>query len=170
VGKYDFGSNTNHPFDTNYAYSNALFGYFNNYSEGSARLDYKPRTKVVEWFAQDNWKVSSRLTLDLGVRFTWGLAQTRKTGTNFVPALFNASNAPLKYFPARIRGVPAVAVDPRNGQTYPQALIGAFVPGTGNQANGTITTVNPQGYPAGSLIYGNGVLPALPSAAASASF
>jgi hypothetical protein len=53
-----------------------------------------------------------------------------------------------------------VAVDPRNGQTYPQALIGAFVPGTGNQANGTITTVNPQGYPAGSLIYGNGVLPA----------
>jgi hypothetical protein len=47
VGKYDFGRNTNHPFDTNYAYSNALFGYFNNYSQGSARLDYKPRTKMV---------------------------------------------------------------------------------------------------------------------------
>jgi len=160
TGSYDFGRNTNNPFDTNYAYSNALFGYFNSYSEGTARLDYKPRTNVVEWYVQDNWRITPRLTLDLGVRFTWGLAQTLKTGANFVPALFQAAAVPLRYVPGKDSKGTRVAIDPRNEQTFPAAYIGAFIAGTGNPSNGTISTINPAGYPAGSLLYGNGVLAA----------
>jgi hypothetical protein len=161
TGNFDFSSDrTNNPFDSNYGYSNALLGNFKTYSEGTTRLDYKPRTKVVEWYAQDNWRISRKLTLDYGVRFTWGLAQTLKVGANFVPALFSAANAPLYYTPGKDAKGTRVAVDPRTGTAYPAVYIGAFVPGTGNAANGTITTLAPAGYPSGSLLYGNGVLPA----------
>jgi len=159
VGNFDFGRNTNNPFDTNWAYSNALLGYFNSYSEGTTRLDYKPRTRVVEWYAQDNWRVSRKLTLDYGVRFTWGLPQTLKVGANFIPDLYSIRNAPLLYVPGKDAKGTRVAVNPRTGEILPAVYIGAFVPGTGNTANGAITTTNHEGYPGG-LVYGNGVLAA----------
>ncbi|MEO7143838.1 MAG: carboxypeptidase regulatory-like domain-containing protein [Bryobacteraceae bacterium] len=161
TGSFDFGRNTQNPFDSNYAYSNALLGNFNSYSEGTARLDYRPRTTIVEWYAQDNWRVNRKLTLDYGVRFTWGLPQTLKVGANFVPALFNQANSPLLYSPGKNAKGQRVAVNPVTGEQFPAVYIGAFVPGSGNIDNGTITTTsNTPGYPSGSLLNGNGILAA----------
>jgi outer membrane receptor protein involved in Fe transport len=157
AGNFAFDKNTSNPFETNYAYSNALLGYFSTYSEINNRPDYKPHTRVFEWYAQDQWRITKRLTLDLGVRFTWGLPQTIQNGSNFIPNLYNPAQAPLLYRPAKVNGQ-NVAVNPLTGQSYPLVYAGLFVPGTGNVSNGSIS-VNTPGFPSG-LVYGTGVLAA----------
>jgi hypothetical protein len=68
-GTVDFGRNVNNSLDTNYAYSNAVLGVFNSYTEISGEAFMKIDTTAVEWFLQDNWRVNRKLTLDLGTRF-----------------------------------------------------------------------------------------------------
>jgi outer membrane receptor protein involved in Fe transport len=157
AGNFQFGRDVNNPFDTNYAYSNALLGYFTNYTEINKRPDYKPHTRVVEWYAQDQWRATNRLTLDVGVRFTWGLPQTLQNGANFIPSLYNPANAPVLYQPIKANGK-NMAVNPLTGAIYPAVYTGLFVPGTGEVANGSLEVGTP-GYPEG-LVYGTGVLAA----------
>jgi outer membrane receptor protein involved in Fe transport len=157
AGNFVFDKNTSNPFDTNYAYSNALLGYFSSYSEINNRPDYKPHTRVFEWYAQDQWRVTKRLTLDLGVRFTLGLPQTLQNGSNFIPSLYSRAQSPVLFVPAKVGGQ-NVAVNPLTNQTFPAVYAGLFVPGTGNLSNGSISVGTP-GYPSG-LTYGTGVTPA----------
>src|SRR5437868_11647754 len=69
-GMFDFGRNVNNPLDTNNPYSNAILGIFNNYTEATFRPLALRHSVGVDWFVQDNWKISRRLTLDYGVRVT----------------------------------------------------------------------------------------------------
>ena len=59
---------TGHPQATGLAMANALLGNFNDYSEFGA----KPLTPFVgtalDWFVQDSWKMSQKLTLEAGLR------------------------------------------------------------------------------------------------------
>lgn len=154
-GTFAFGKSSTNPNDSNYAYSNALLGNFSSYTEPTKRLDYKPRTNTAEWYAQDQWRITRKLTLDYGTRFTWAMAQKLKVGANFVPSLYSADKVPTMYQPAKVNGS-TVARDPISGQTYSSAYIGLFVPNTGDAANGTISTGDSK-YPSG-LVYGNGVI------------
>lgn len=54
---------------TGYEVSELLAGFVNNYSIGSQSGFYGTRNFEVGGFVQDDWKVSSRLTLNLGVRY-----------------------------------------------------------------------------------------------------
>jgi hypothetical protein len=65
----------------------------------------------------------------------------------FVPERYDPSKAPRLYQPARINGV-NLALDPVTGQTLPNVFVGAFVPGTGDRANGMVTNSDPN-YPLG---------------------
>jgi Carboxypeptidase regulatory-like domain/TonB-dependent Receptor Plug Domain len=153
-GDYDFSSNSNNPNDSYYGYANAVEGLFNTYSEPTSRNDYNPRFFVYEWFAQDQWKLTPKLTLDYGMRFSWGAPMTLQIGADFVPSLYSASQAPTLY---QFAPGGKNAVDPTTGiATYPAAYTDHFVPGTGNLANGTITTKNHSGYPEG-LVNGTGL-------------
>ena len=144
-GSYDFSSNSSNPNDSYYGYANALEGLFNTYSEPTSRNDYNPRFYVYEWFAQDQWKITPKLTLDYGMRFSWGAPMTLQVGSDFVPSLFDASQAPTLY---QFAPGGKNAVDPTTGiANYPAAYTNHFVPNTGNLANGTITTTNKPGYP-----------------------
>src|ERR1017187_728485 len=68
LGVYSFGSSTAMPNNTQDGYANAYLGNFNSYQEaGRVVGDYW--FWEMEGFIQDNWRVSRRLTLDLGVRF-----------------------------------------------------------------------------------------------------
>src|SRR5260221_452133 len=70
-GAFNFGRNVNNPLETDYAFSNAILGVFNQYDEPTGRpfpVNYASNT---EWFAQDTWKVSRRFSLDFGLRFTY---------------------------------------------------------------------------------------------------
>ncbi|HYR84485.1 MAG TPA: TonB-dependent receptor [Terriglobia bacterium] len=83
-----------HPSSTGFAPANALLGYFNDYSE----FGDKPVTpyKAVAWdfFAQDSWKATRKLTVEAGVRYSLWPPWHSKWGTL---ASFNAQY----YDPAR---------------------------------------------------------------------
>lgn len=147
-GLIDFGRNVNNPNDTGYAYSNASLGLFNQYSEISDAAWSNARSTAIEWFAQDNWRVSKRITLDYGVRWYWvpPLYEKENKLSGFVPANYTASNAPKLIQPARQNNV-RVGVHPVTGQVYPAALIGAIAPGVGSASAGM--TVAGNGVPKG---------------------
>ncbi len=68
-GNFNFNGNASNPFDTNLGFANALLGSINSYTESTAKPYAEGRFNQAEIFVQDNWRVSSRLTLDFGVRF-----------------------------------------------------------------------------------------------------
>ena len=68
-GTFNFDRDANNPLDSGYAYSNALLGVVDGYTEANGHPGAHGRYNNVEWYGQDTWKVSKRLTLDLGVRF-----------------------------------------------------------------------------------------------------
>jgi hypothetical protein len=140
-GSFDFGRNTNNPFDSNYAFSNALLGNFNSYSEASLRTYSLYRYTQVEFYAQDSWRVSKRLSLELGVRFYSAppAHDIRRYLTTFEPSTYDLKTAAVMYRP----GIDPttgkrVAIDPRNGNVAPVPYIGLFVPGSGSYAPGMV--------------------------------
>ncbi len=139
-GAFAFGRNTNNPLDTNWAFSNALLGVFDNYSEGTFRPYSHYRYTQVEWYGQDAWRVNQRLTLDFGMRFYFAPAMhdDRFAITTFDPSRYDLSSAAVMIRPGRDATGKRVGVDPRTGQTYPVPYIGLFVPGSGNYAPGMV--------------------------------
>ncbi len=156
-GQFDFGRNVNNPLDTNWAFANAALGNFNNYQESDALAFGHGRFHNVEWYVQDNWKVSRRLTLDYGLRFY--LIPPNYTSDNrmagFTPDRWDAKKVPQLYRPAVVGGK-RLALNPLTGETGPEVLIGAFVPGSGDFYNG-IVVAGQDGYPRG-LIDSRGLM------------
>ena len=63
-------------------------------------MDYAPITRIYEWYVRDHWRMAQpRVTLDIGVRFTWALPQTPNNDNagNFVPYLYDPAQAPTLY-------------------------------------------------------------------------
>ena len=140
-GSFTFDRNTNNPFDSNYAFSNALLGIFNSYSEASFRNYSLYRYTQVEWYGQDSWKVSKRLNVELGMRFYVAppAHDIRQYLTTFDSSTYNAGTAAVLYRPGiDPQTGKRVAVDPRNGNIAPVPYIGLFVPGSGNYAPGMV--------------------------------
>ncbi len=160
-GRFDFShSSANTAWNTTVPYANALLGYFNTYTESTNRTQYSPVTPIMEFYVQDSWKVTPRLTFDLGVRFMVGLQQyqANNLASSFVPSLYDPAKAPLLYQPIR-SGNSRRAYDPRNpGVLLPEALIGQIIPGTGDLKNG-IVKAGDRGYPR-ALVDFAGILPA----------
>lgn len=52
-------------------YASALLGDFQSFNQSSSRPIGFFRYNQLEFYAQDTWRVSSRLTLDYGMRFVW---------------------------------------------------------------------------------------------------
>jgi len=148
-GSFDFGRNTNNPLDTNYAFSNALLGIFNSYSEGTFRPYSHYRYTQVEWYAQDSWRVNSKLTLDLGLRMYNGPAahDDRFNITTFVPSLYDASKTARMIYPGKDASGKRVGVDLKTNTIYPLPYIGLFVPDSGTYAPGMV--VGGQGWEPG---------------------
>jgi hypothetical protein len=158
VSTFSYATDTKNINDSSYAYSNTLLGNFDTVTGVTTLSTYKPRTNALEWYTQDTWKVSHKLTLDLGIRYSWAMAQRLSAGNNFAPTLFSAANAPILYVPTNkvdANKLP-LAQDPTSGAYVPGAYAGLFVPNTGNLQNG-ILNVNTKGFPQGA-VYGNGVI------------
>ncbi|HWD00311.1 MAG TPA: carboxypeptidase-like regulatory domain-containing protein [Candidatus Sulfopaludibacter sp.] len=137
-GNFNFSPDTNNALgNTTNGYANGLLGYVDSYSQTTARAVFNTQYWNAEFYIQDNWRVSPRLTLDLGLRFYHQTPQVdlNKTFSNFFPALYSKSAAPRVYVPGTNAGK-RVAIDPGTGTVAPVAYIGLFVPNTGNPANG----------------------------------
>lgn len=156
-GSFSFDRNVNNPLDTGYAYTNAMLGIFNSYTESSDVAFRHYRLGNLEWFAQDNWKINRKLTVDLGVRFYWipPIVDTENLISGFDTSQFNPAMQPKLITPALVGGK-RVGVNPATGEVFNAVLIGAIAPGTGDPANGMVTPSKVPGYPR-SLMDGNGI-------------
>ena len=157
-GSFDFGRNANNPLDTGYAYANAIAGVFNAYTEPTFRPSNIARKGNIEWFAQDNWKATRRLTLDCGIRF-YVLPPEIAIDDNlagFVPGAFDPRRQVQLIRPALVNGT-KVGVDPVTGRVLPAPLIGAIAGGAGDVKNGFVVAANDRSYPR-AMMYGRGVL------------
>jgi hypothetical protein len=150
MGSFDFRRNTNNPLDTNYTFANLLLGNFQSYSETNAYRSTRNRHWESEWFVQDTWRPQARATFDYGMRFLQytPFSQANQQTAAFVPDRFDPARAPRLYYPAKINGK-NVAIDRVTGQVLPEVYVGAFVPGTGDPANGMVPasdTSYPKGF------------------------
>jgi hypothetical protein len=150
-GSFDFSSDSSNPLDTGYAYSNALTGVFRSYQESNTRVETNGRGNTFDWFVQDSWKATRRLTLDLGMRFSWYTPYSDKHNmdSSFIPSVYNRAQSPRLYYPTIVNGK-RIGIDLATGNTVPALLIGAFVPGSGNTANGMVQE-GTSGYPSGMM-------------------
>jgi hypothetical protein len=147
TGNISFANDANNPLDTTFGFSNAAIGVFSTYAQTSRWPEGAYLAVNHEAFIQDNWRVSSRFSLDYGVRFAHMRPQYDSYGysANFVPEQWNAAQAPRLYVAGCVNNVyPCAAanrraMDPLTGQMLgPNSAlaIGTLVPNTGTITNG----------------------------------
>ncbi len=109
TGVYDFGHSGDNPLSTGNGYANALLGYFTRYKERTNRIDRERRHWQTDFYAQDSWRISPRMTFDYGLRVAHhgAIYEVRDMNSAFDPGLFDSKKAPAFY--------PAVLHDRRRG-------------------------------------------------------
>jgi hypothetical protein len=149
AGTYAFNNDVNNPLNTGDPYANAMLGEFDSYTESTSRPAVRGRSTVLEWYAQDTWKVSRRLTLELGLRFGWAQPYYNedRQSAGFVPSAWNASQTVQLIQPVIVNGQ-RVGKNPVTGAIVPAVLIGADASGAGNPFNGVIYAATAPSYPA----------------------
>ena len=121
AGTMAFGTDANNPLDTGYAYSNAILGVLDTYTESSSRPPWYEFRTDLGWYVQDTWKVSRNLTLDLGLRFGWAQPWHSNVGmeAGFVPSAWNPQHVVQLVQPVLVNGK-RVGRDPSPGQSCPR--------------------------------------------------
>lgn len=154
-GAISFAVDVNNPLDTGYTYANALAGAFNSASQSNRFVQTSVIYKAYEWFVQDSWKATRRLTIEAGVRFVQAIpGYTNHPAAMFNPAAFDKSQQVSLISPTSVNGARR-GIDPKTGVIYPAVAIGLIAPGGGNFANGMIVNTT-SGVPQG-LIKGPGI-------------
>ncbi len=103
--------------------ASALLGDFQSFDQSSSRPTGYFRYNQLEFYAQDTWQVSSRLTLDYGMRFVW------------IPPQYDAKNQIALFDPSIYVKADAIKVDV-NGN--PIAGSGNPLEGMAYASNGTL--------------------------------
>ena len=139
AGTYYFGSDLGNPVDTGNPFSNALTGNLYGYGEDNKKQINHARYRQVEWFLQDTWKVSRRVTVDYGLRFQF-LGVLRSAGATlgiFDEKSYSDGKAGQLLYPSCTTPVSAssscptankASINPVTGKTYPYAQQGTFDP------------------------------------------
>ena len=154
-GSFDFGRDPNNPLDSNWAFSNALLGNFRSYVEPTARIRGWGANFLAEWFAQDTWKATRKLTVSYGLRFgwatPWAMREPDREGALLLLSRYDRAKAPRYFQPALNASGARVARNPVSGELGPAVLIGAYVPATGDPVNG-MAVANDPNVPAGFMV------------------
>jgi hypothetical protein len=132
-GDINFGDLASNPNDSGFGFSNMALGVYQSYTQASKYATGMYRYTNVEWYVQDQWKVTRNLTLDYGMRFQWIQPQfdaSLQTAT-FLPERFDPAKASRLYYPT-----PTGAIDQATGQTFPSTYRGRLVTGSGDLTNG----------------------------------
>ena len=149
AGQFNFARNVNNPLDTNYAFSNAALGAYNTYTESSSRPHAYSENMLMEWFVQDNWKATRKLTLDIGMRFYWMPPITEENNdlAGFAADRWDRTQMVQLVQPGRVGGN-RVGIHPVTGEVFPASQIGAIAPDTGDPVTGMVVA-GEDGYPRG---------------------
>jgi hypothetical protein len=157
-GSYYFGTDTANPLDTGNSISNMLLGSIQSYGQDNVKQINHARYYQYEWFLQDTWKATRRLTLDYGMRFqiipptysagaVLGLFDSNsfssaKTGTLLFPTCI-VPLSPTGTCPGPVTNTQAI--NPKTGKLYPGVDIGKFDPlsfANNNPYSGIVTFNN----------------------------
>jgi hypothetical protein len=137
-GQINFGDNSGNQYDTGYGFANAAVGVFSSFNQASQYATGRYRYTNLEFYLQDTWKATRRLTLDYGMRFYWIQPQfdsSLQTAT-FLPEQYDPSMAVRLYRPAFNAAGDRIALDPVTGKTLLASDIGKIVPNSGDLFNG----------------------------------
>jgi hypothetical protein len=136
-GNLSFNTDTQAPLNTNVGFANALLGAVTQYSESDGHPSAHGQFINTEFYVQDNWRLKSNFTLDVGVRFYY-ITPTQSEGDDvaaFNPNTWNASQAPTLFQPVSTpQG--RRALNPLTNEIFPAVYIGRLVPNSGNFING----------------------------------
>jgi hypothetical protein len=149
-GTYSFNNNGNNPGNTGDGFSNALIGNFDNYQEANKWPVGSYLFWTAEWYVQDNWRVSRRLTLDYGLRFYHipATGDLNHSVATLDPRYYDPKQAPVLYRSGKDATGASVALNPITGALAPAVYVGQFVPGAGNPSDGA-RVAGIDGYPSG---------------------
>jgi hypothetical protein len=131
-----FVDDAGNPYDAGFGYANAAIGVFQLFQQASKSAMAEWVYDNLEFYVQDNWKPTRRLTLDYGVRFYYLTPQWDRTlqASTFLPDEFSTADAARLYFPVCIGSYPCSG-SARRGMD--PALVGAGVtPTPGNTVDG----------------------------------
>jgi len=137
-GTFAFDRDATNPLDTGYAYSNAILGVVDSYTESNGHPNAHGRYNNVEWYGQDTWKAAKRLTLDLGVRFYF-IQPSYSAGDTlaaFDLAAYNPAQQPPLIQPFTNSAGTRVGRDPVTGALVPAVKIGTFSSAAGTPYQG----------------------------------
>ncbi len=99
------------------AVADVLLGNFQTYTEASGNAFYWGRFKEIDGYVQDSWRVNSKLSVEIGLRY------------NFMPPFYNALGDSSGFSPAAYNRALAPVINP---------ALGNIVPGTGTAYNGIV--------------------------------
>ncbi len=148
MGNFNFGSSNTNPLDSGNGYANMLLGVVTSYQEVTNRIAWNVGHWETDAYAQDSWRVNSRLTLDYGLRVTHNGSwyEANEMTAAFYPELYDPAKAVRLYRPICTTGAQGnaacpsanqAAIDPANPTvTVPFQLAGVVVPGSGTLLNG----------------------------------
>lgn len=138
-GTFAFDRDANNPLDTGYAYSNAILGVVDTYTESNKHPAAHARYNNVEWYAQDSWKATKRLTIDAGLRFYFiqpTLSAGDTLGSFDLTAYSRSQQPPLIQPYINPANNQRVGRDPVTGQILPAVKIGTFSSAAGTPYQG----------------------------------
>ncbi len=148
LGSYSFGSSTAMPNNTQDGYANAYLGNFNSYLE-AGRVVGNYWFWDDEFFIQDNWRLSRRVTLDLGVRFYHQVPTENYNNntTDWLASAYSPGQAERLYYPNCLVSTASKACPTASQRAYDPvtktntyfALQGTLVPATAGGYSGTPT-------------------------------
>lgn len=106
--------------NTGNALASFLLGQVQTFSLDLQRQALRPRALIQEFFAQDDWKISQRLTINAGVRYTLNHPSTERDNQG---AVFNLQTQQLDYLgrdgnPRSARSLHKLNFGPRFGLAY----------------------------------------------------
>ena len=111
------------PISTGNAWADFLVGRIDNFSQTNTQTKYYYRSKIFEPYIQDDWHVTRRMTLNLGLRMSGfgAYSEKYKQFYNFFPTHYDPAQAPQIDVTGNITGVQ-----------------GDLVPGVGNPYTGMV--------------------------------
>jgi hypothetical protein len=119
---------------TGNAFADLLLGNVASYQQTTKETQYYNRYRILEPYFQDDWRITKRLTLNLGLRLSlFGTYRERyRQAFNFDPSSFNPANEPTFNADGSLAQNAANTADPLNGFVQCGGPGGSFpyVPGS----------------------------------------